>query len=188
MNSDDRNSNDNTSNNGNSNYIVRDIVVKCIEDVLSKRTSTGSIECFVCKVIYSIMHSSNLDESTAADALSELLSSDTALNERFIEVLEYVHLYSRARALWFYSKSREEKDNYLSIHVKNALAELEQEFKVYGKEYMLRRLMLLYLSSYIAQIIGLDLHASTEELYYLLRKRNDLEHTIAKLLQGLNKT
>jgi hypothetical protein len=162
---------------------VRDVVVKSIEDVLNKRTPIGSIECFACKVIYNIMHESNLDESTAANALSELLSSDLELNERFIEALEYVHLYSRSRALWFYSKSRDEKDNYLFIHVKNALAELEQESKAYGREYMLRRLMLSYLSSYIAQTIGLDLHASTEELYYLLRKMHELEHAIAGLLR-----
>ncbi len=166
---------------------ARDIVLKEIDDVLSKRTSIASIECFACKVIRSIMHHTGMDESTAADTLSELLSSDNELNERFIYALEYVHLYSRARALWFYSKGREEKDNYLSMHIKNALAELEHESKGYGKEYIARRLMLSYLSSYIAQIIGLDLHASTEELYYLLRKRDDLEHAIARFIREIDR-
>lgn len=164
---------------------ARDIVLKEVEDVLSKKASIASIECFVCKVIRSIMHSTGMDESSAADTLSELLSSDKELSERFIYTLEYVHLYSRGRALWFYSKDREEKDNYLAMHVRNVLAELEHESKGYGKEHIIRRLMLSYLSSCIAQIIGLDLHASTEELYYLLRKRDDLEHDIARFIHDM---
>ena len=166
---------------------VRSIVVKSIDGILNGYTDVSSIECFVCRVIYDIMKNADMDESTAAYNLSEVLSSDRELNERFIAAVEYVHLYSRARALWFYSKSREEKDNYLATHIKNALLELEYEGNVYGREYIVRRLLLAYLFSYIAQIVGMDLHASTEEVYYVLRGKSTLEHELHKSIDRILK-
>ncbi len=164
---------------------VRSIVVKSIDGILNGYTDVSSIECFVCRVIYDIMNNADMDESAAADKLSEILSSDRELNERFIAAVEYVHLYSRARALWFYSKSKEEKDSYLATHIKNALLELEYEGNEYGREYIVRRLLLAYLSSYIAQIVGMDLHASTEEIYYMLRGSSMLEHELHRSIDRI---
>ncbi|MEM4705832.1 MAG: hypothetical protein QW053_04740 [Candidatus Nitrosocaldus sp.] len=156
-----------------------------VRDIISREVSIkdmdARVECFACHVMYTVMRECNMDEATAADLLSQVLSEDSALNERFIQIMEYLHLYTRARAIWFYSKDRVEKDSYLAMHVKNAIAELEHEAREYGKDVMLRRLLLSYLSTYIAQIIGMDLHASTEELYYLLRKKGELEQEIDKI-------
>lgn len=160
-----------------------------VRDIISREVGIkdmdARVECFACHVMYKVMHECNLDEATAADLLSQVLSEDSALNERFIQAMEYLHLYTRARAIWFYSKDRVEKDSYLAMHVKNAIAELEHEAREYGKDVMLRRLLLSYLSTYIAQIIGMDLHASTEELYYLLRKKGELEQEIGKMIEGI---
>jgi hypothetical protein len=50
---------------------------------------------------------------------------------------------------------------------------------------LLRKLLLAYLGLYIAQTIGVDYHAATEELYYLLRKdgrkNSKLDEFISKL-------
>ncbi|MEM0030557.1 MAG: hypothetical protein QW572_04265 [Candidatus Nitrosocaldus sp.] len=158
---------------------VKDIITREVDNAKERRRM--NVDCFACHVMYKVMHECNVDEDTAADLLSQVLSEDSALNERFIQAMEYLHLYTRARAIWFYSKDRVEKDSYLTMHVKNAIAELEHEAREYGKDVMLRRLLLSYLSTYIAQIIGMDLHASTEELYYLLRKKGELEQEIDKI-------
>ncbi|MDW8275288.1 MAG: hypothetical protein RMJ59_02750 [Candidatus Nitrosocaldus sp.] len=165
---------------------VRDIIAREVEGAESKSKSKSmgvGVECFACHIIYSVMRECDMDEATAADMLSQVLSDDPELNERFIKAVEYVHLYSRGRALWFYSKGRVEKDDYIATHVKNAMAELEHEAREYGRDAVLRRLLLSYLSTYIAQIIGMDLHASTEELYYLLRKRGELEQEVDGLIK-----
>lgn len=161
---------------------VRDIIAREVDNIKGKGIESR-VECFACHVMYAVVHECNIDEATAADMLSQVLSEDSVLNERFIQAIEYLHLYSRARALWFYSKDRVEKDAYLAMHVRNAIAEIEYEAKEYGNDAVLRRLMLSYLSTYIAQVIGMDLHASTEELYYMLRKRNELEEEIKKVLK-----
>ncbi|GBC73160.1 hypothetical protein HRbin04_00556 [archaeon HR04] len=154
--------------------IAREVGIKGID---------AKVECFACHVMYTVMRECNIDEATAADLLSQVLSEDSALNERFIQAMEYLHLYSRARALWFYNKDRVEKDAYLTMHVRNAIAEIEHEAREYGSDAVLRRLLLSYLSTYIAQVIGMDLHASTEELYYLLRKKGELEEEIKKIIR-----
>ncbi|MEO9364670.1 MULTISPECIES: hypothetical protein [Candidatus Nitrosocaldus] len=159
---------------------VRDIIAR---EVGSKSIDT-KVECFACHVMYTVMRECNMDEATA-DLLSQVLSEDSALNERFIQAIEYLHLYSRARALWFYSKDRVEKDAYLAMHVRNAIAEIEHEAREYGNDTVLRRLLLSYLSTYIAQVIGMDLHASTEELYYMLRKNGELEEEIKRILRKI---
>ncbi len=161
---------------------VREIIAREVDDVKGKGIGSG-VECFACHVIYTVMSECGIDEATAADLLSEVLSEDPSLNDRFIQAMEYLHLYSRARALWFYSKDRVEKDDYLMMHVRNAIAEIEYEAREYGNDAVFRRLLLSYLSTYIAQIIGMDLHASTEELYYLLRKKGELEEEIERVIK-----
>lgn len=162
---------------------VRDIIAREVVGI----KGMDEVECFACHVMYTVMRECNIDEVTAADMLSQVLSEDSALSDRFIQAIEYLHLYSRGRALWFYSKDRREKDTYLAMHVRNVIADIEYEAKEYGNDAVLRRLLLSYLSTYIAQIIGMDLHASTEELYYLLRKRGELEEEIWRVLKDIKK-
>jgi hypothetical protein len=58
----------------------------------------------------------------------------------------------------------------LNAYFGNVLDELKTDMSQYSPEILLRKLLLAYLSLYIAQTIGVDYHAATEELYYILRK------------------
>jgi hypothetical protein len=70
----------------------------------------------------------------------------------------------------FAMRERESKDAYLNAYFGNVLDELKTDMSQYSPEILLRKLLLAYLSLYIAQTIGVDYHAATEELYYILRK------------------
>ncbi|NDB33527.1 MAG: hypothetical protein EB160_08920, partial [Nitrososphaeria archaeon] len=67
----------------------------------------------------------------------------------------------------------------------NVLDELGTDLVQYSSDILLRKLLLAYLSLYIAQTIGVDYHAATEELYYILRKNErknlQLDEFIEKL-------
>jgi hypothetical protein len=51
--------------------------------------------------------------------------------------------------------------------------------------------VLAYISLYLAQTIGVDYHAATEELYYLLRKKDSknaqIDEIISKMQAGQNR-
>lgn len=162
---------------------IKEIINKEIEKI-AKEPNVVS-DCMPCYIITTLSSILNVSEEEAAAMLSNILSEDVSLNTRFIEVMEVVHMKLRNRALRFYNKSREEKDKYLELYIKNALIELNNEISSYGKEVTLRKLILNYLSHYIAQTLGLDLHPSTEELYYILRKEKKMEDLISELLAKL---
>jgi hypothetical protein len=74
----------------------------------------------------------------------------------------------------FAIKTRESKDKYISSNLKNTLAELHADVLNYGPDIALRHLLVSMISLEIAKNLGIDYHASTEELYYFMRK-NDQE-------------
>ena len=84
----------------------------------------------------------------------------------------------------FAIKSREAKDKYIYSNFKNTIAELHSDLINYGPDIALRKLLLSMISLEIAKNIGIDYHASTEELYYFMRK-NDQE-THERLLEFIN--
>lgn len=71
----------------------------------------------------------------------------------------------------FSIKSREAKDRYIDANIKNVISELVVDIKNYGKELVLRKLLLSLISVQLAQNIGVDHHAATEELYYYMKKK-----------------
>jgi hypothetical protein len=81
----------------------------------------------------------------------------------------------------FAIKSREAKDRYLDSQFKNALDELFADTANYGVDVVFRKLIMSYIALEIAQNLGIDYHAATEELYYYMRKRD--EETRAALLK-----
>jgi hypothetical protein len=115
------------------------------------------------------------------------LTSYAALNEEFINIVEEVHMRSRTKALNFYSRSREAKDRYVESYFKNALTELHTDAAKHGGNTALRKIVLNYLSAYLAQTLGVDFHASTEELYYILRKYEDFDNYLEDFLMALVK-
>jgi len=58
--------------------------------------------------------------------------------------------------------------------MKNGLYELVN----YGKDIIMRKLLITYLSLQLAQSIGIDHHATKEELYYYMRTKDHETHTM----------
>ncbi len=148
---------------------VRDLVTEELDKI-----DNGKVQlhdgCVACHIMFLLKKDMQKPEQDAADALSELLSKDAPLNEKFIETVEKVHMIERGLGGSFPLRERDSKDAYLDAYFKNVLDELEADLKEYGKDAVLRKLVLSYINLYLAQTIGVDYHAATEEVYYMLRK------------------
>ncbi|MEM2856690.1 MAG: hypothetical protein QW416_06280 [Candidatus Nitrosocaldaceae archaeon] len=165
---------------------VIDIIKREIDEIANNIEKYIDDYCIPCHFITRIARELNIGEADAADLLSNTLHDDAILSEKFIEVVELVHMKARMKAINFYNRKREDKDRYLSLYIKNALDELKYDISNYGKEIALRKLLLNHFSTYLAQTLGIDLHLATEELYYLLRKEKELEDLISEFINRLN--
>jgi len=87
----------------------------------------------------------------------------------------------------FSIKSREAKDRYIDANIKNIISELLIEIKNYGVEMVLRKLLLSLISVQLAQNIGVDHHAATEELYYYMKKNEATSTLIIELINKICK-
>jgi hypothetical protein len=54
----------------------------------------------------------------------------------------------------------------------------------YGKDIVIRKLLITYLSLQLAQSIGIDHHAAKEELYYYMRTKDNETHTMLTEFMG----
>jgi hypothetical protein len=88
-------------------------------------------------------------------------------------------------AIPFSIRTRESKDKYIDSNLKNVLSELSADLVNYGTDIVLRKLLILAISLEIAQNIGIDYHAATEELYYYMRKKDQDTHT--KILEFIDR-
>ena len=98
-----------------------------------------------------------------------------------VKSMENIHMKQKMMGVTFAIKSREAKDRYLDSQFKNALDELYADIANYGVDVVFRKLIMSYIALEIAQNLGIDYHAATEELYYYMRKRD--EETCAALLK-----
>jgi hypothetical protein len=98
-----------------------------------------------------------------------------------VKSMENIHMKQKMMGVTFAIKSREAKDRYLDSQFKNALDELYADIANYGVDVVFRKLIMSYIALEIAQNLGIDYHAATEELYYYMRKRD--EETRAALLK-----
>ena len=89
--------------------------------------------------------------------------------------------------LQFSFKSREAKDRYIDANIKNIISELSIEIKNFGMEIVLRKLLLSLMSVQLAQNIGVDHHAATEELYYYMKKNEDTSIIILEFIDKIIK-
>lgn len=141
--------------------------------------------CAACHIIFTLREKLNSTEQDSADILAEVLTEDPVLNDQFIEVIEQIHMTERQLGSTFSARERESKDAYLEAYFANVLEELNSDLNRYSSKMLLRKLLLAYLGLYIAQTIGVDYHAATEELYYILRKNDtknsQLDEFISKL-------
>ena len=92
-------------------------------------------------------------------------------------MVENIHMKQRTMGLTFVSKSREAKDRRIDSQFKNTLNELLGDASHYGSEIVLRKLIMSQIALELAQNLGIDYHASTEELYYYMRKKDMETHT-----------
>jgi hypothetical protein len=133
--------------------------------------------CAACHVLFTIANKMKISEQDAADMLSEVLLDNNQLNDQFIEMVESVHMKQRTMGLTFVLKSREAKDRRIESQFKNTLNELLGDASHYGSEIVLRKLMMSHIALELAQNLGIDYHAATEELYYYMRKKDMETHT-----------
>jgi hypothetical protein len=96
-------------------------------------------------------------------------------------MVENIHMKRRNMAIPFALKNRDVKDRYIESNFKNFLEEISYDFINYGHDLVLRKLVISAIALEIAQNIGIDYHAATEELYYYMRKNDD--RTNALLLE-----
>jgi hypothetical protein len=128
--------------------------------------------CAACHILFTIANKMKISEQDAADILSEVLLDNNQLSDQFIEMVENIHMKQRAVGLTFVLKSREAKDRRIESQFKNTLNELLGDASHYGSEIVLRKLILSQIALELAQNLGIDYHASTEELYYYMRKKD----------------
>jgi hypothetical protein len=132
--------------------------------------------CAACHVLFTLVDRMGLSETDAADLLSEILTERPALNDRFIEMVESIHMKQRMAGVTFSIKTREAKDRYIDSQFKNALDELLSDSASFGAELAIRKLVVAHISLQVAQNLGIDYHAATEELYYYMRKHGEETH------------
>lgn len=122
--------------------------------------------CAACHVLFTIANKMRMNEQDAADMLSEVLLDNNQLNDQFIEMVEKnVHMKQRTMGLNFVLKSREAKDRRIESQFKNTLNELLGDASRYGTEIVLRKIIVSQIALQMAQNLGIDYHAATEELY-----------------------
>ena len=140
--------------------------------------------CAACHVLFKMKESMQVSEQDAADLLSEVLLDNTTLNDKFISMVEDIHMKGRMMGVTFAIKTRDAKDRYIDSNFKNTLNELSADASSYGTEIVMRKLILSSIALNIAQNLGIDYHAATEELYYYMRKHDEQTH--AELLQHVD--
>jgi hypothetical protein len=139
--------------------------------------------CAACHVLFKVKETMKVSEQDAADLLSEVLLDNTPLNDQFIFMVEQIHMKARMMGVSFAIKTREAKDRYIDANFKNTLSELVSDASVYGTELLMRKLILSHIALNIAQNLGIDYHAATEELYYYMRKNDMATH--GELMQAI---
>ena len=157
-----------------------------ITRVLSNSSLIEYGGCAACHVLFTLIKSLSLSESDAGDLLSQALFEDPQLNERFIEMVEKIHMKERMMGVPFSIKSRDAKDRFIDATLKNAISELSFDIKQYGKELVLRKLLLSLVTVQLAQNIGVDHHAATEELYYFMKKNMDTDNLILEFINKIS--
>jgi hypothetical protein len=164
--------------------VAQKIISKTISNVKENPLVVKENGCAACHVLFNLSKEMEISEQDASDLLSEVLFANPDLDCSFIDMVEDIHMKRRLMGTAFAIKTREAKDKYLYSNFKNTLAELHSDLVNYGPDITLRKLLLSMISLEIAKNIGIDYHASTEELYYFMRKNDEETHN--NLLEFIN--
>ena len=179
------NKDDNKHKNNSNENIAKKITSEEINNVKNDPSIIKINGCAACLVLFSIVDKVHVNETEASDLLSQILYNDPQLNDSFIEMVENVHMKQRVMGIPFSIRTRESKDKYIDSNLRNVLSELSADLVNYGTDIVLRKLLITSISLEIAQNIGIDFHAATEELYYYMRKRDQDTHT--RILELIDK-
>lgn len=164
---------------------AKDLIIKEIDRVRNHKVQLSQ-GCVACHIIMVLKNNLQKPEQDSADLLSEILTDDLKLNERFIETVEQIHMTERNLGGAFALRQRDSKDAYLETYFKNVIEELESDLVHTDLKIVLRKLILSYLGLYLAQTLGIDYHAATEELYYLLRKDEQKNRRVDGLISKIS--
>ena len=156
---------------------VERIIEREIKIVNENPLIISSNGCAACHVLFTIANKMNISEQDAADMLSEVLLENNQLNDHFIDLVENIHMKQRTAGLTIVLKSREAKDKRIESQFKNTLTEHLGDAYHYGREIVLRKLIMSQIALELAQNLGIDYHAATEEWYYYMRKKDMESHT-----------
>src|SRR5919107_5534790 len=150
--------------------IAKSILLQEIHQIDSNASKVKENECAACHVLFTLVTKMQISEQDASELLSEILSKDPKLDDLFIEMVETIHMKQRMMGITFSIKTRQAKDRYIDMNFKNLLEELSTDLVNHGTDIVLRKLLLSSMSLQLAQNIGIDYHAATEEIYYYIRK------------------
>jgi hypothetical protein len=152
---------------------AKKIILEEVQNLHDNPSDIRQNGCAACHVLFMLVDKMQISESRASDLLSQILFHDQQLNDFFIEMVENIHMKQRNMAISFALKNRDAKDRHIESNFKNFLEELSYDIINYGHDLVLRKLMISAIALEIAQNIGIDYHAATEELYYYMRKNDD---------------
>ena len=150
--------------------IAKSIISQEIRQIDSNASKIKENACAACHVLFTLVDKMQISEQDASELLSEILTNEPNLNDQFIEMIETIHMKQRMVGVAFSIKTRQAKDRYIYLNLKNFLEELSSDLINYGSDIVLRKLLLSSISLQVAQNIGIDHHSATEELYYYIRK------------------
>jgi hypothetical protein len=168
--------------------MARNIISNEINNVQVNPSVIKQNGCVACHILFTLVDRLQLNEADASDLLTEVLSTDPNLNDNFIEMVENIHMKQRMMGVPFSIKTRQAKDRFIESNFKNFLFELSSDLVTYGTDVVIRKLLIASIALTIAQNIGIDYHAATEELYYYLRKNDQQTNDeIIKFLDNIYK-
>jgi hypothetical protein len=163
------------------------IIMQEIDQLKSGIIKLKENGCVACHILFTLATQLQTSEQDASQLISKIFSKNEKLNDFFIEIVENIHMKQRMIGVSFVIKNREAKDRYIEANFRTFLEELSDDLKNYNTDILLRKLLLSSISLQIAQNLGIDYHAATEELYYYLRKNEyQSNQNIIQLINRFN--
>ena len=165
---------------------VKKIIMDEIANVNFDSSLVKRDGCVACHLLSTLAQRSDLSEPDASEYFSQALSEDPKLSEEFISLVEKVHLKERMMGVTFAMKSRDAKDRYIASNIKSTIDELSRDLVDRGAGAVTRKLFTAFAALQIAQNLGIDYHASAEELYYYMRKdQNNAQRLIDSFAESI---
>jgi hypothetical protein len=129
--------------------IAKNVIDQEINAVMMMPTRVRENGCVASHILFTLVNRMGISEALASDQLSEILTHDQNLNEKFIDVVEKIHMKQRMMGVSFSLKSRDSKNRYINSQMKDGLYELDIDLVNYGKDIVMRKLLITYLNDIV---------------------------------------